>query len=261
MKPLASFLFIFLFAFSACAQTDKDRSEWVASILGESKEATAEAKNRIAKSNFGPLWTRLHDNDRVLGFIGDNYQRLRIVILSATKHPSQPDTYNVTGKTMVKDVIRGFTGTMKITKASSTRGSELEEDYKSEKIKEAGSVVGEYHFLEDAKLTNTGRFDGVFATDWYVDRNRRLQYDEVMAGADGYRNNQFAGTWTSYRTKASKPAHWGDSRIPVSGGLDVGDGEFWVDSQYLPNGWQSHRDAYSKQDKRALMEERSKWWR
>ena len=260
MRKLTGLLFVLAFAVNAYAQTDSERAEWVASLLDESKTTAAE-KNRITKFNFAPLWTRLHDNDSVLGFIGDNYQRLRIVILTATKQPGSPDTYSVTGKSMVKNVVRPFIGTMKITKASASPSSELEEDYKSAKIREAGVVVGEYHFSEDTKQTNTGSFKGVFATYWYVDQNGRLQYDEVMAGADGYLNNQFAGTWTSYRSKASKPAHWGDSRIPVSGDLDMGAGEFSPDEKYIRNGWQSYRDAYSRQNKRALAEENRQWWK
>ena len=162
---------------------------------------------------------------------------------------------------MVKNVIRPFSGTMKITKTSSSRAGELEDDYKAEQVKEAGYVFGEYHFAEDAKQTSTGKFDGVFVTYWIVDKNGRFLYDEVMMGADGYLNNQFAGTWTSYRNKASKPASWGDSRIPVAGDLDIGAGEFSPDEKYLRNGWQGYRDAYVGQNKRALAEERRQWWR
>jgi len=262
MKRLPSLFFLLLLAVSAYSQTDKDRAEWAASRIGESKLSTAAEKNRITRFNFAPLWTRLSDNASVLGYIGDNYQRLRVVILSATKIPGQPDTYNVTGKSMVKNVVRAFSGTMKITKTSSTPHAKLEDDYKTEPIKEAGFVYGEYHFAEDTKQTNTGTFDGVFITDWIVDNKGRLQYDEVLAGADGYLNNQFAGTWTSYRTKASKPASWGDSRIPISGDLDIGAGEFSPDEKYISNGWQGYHDAYgAKQNKRAIEEERRQWWK
>ena len=163
---------------------------------------------------------------------------------------------------MVKGVVRPFSGTMKITKTSATPMAELDEEYKGEQVKEAGFVFGEYHFAEDAEQTNTGKFDGVFVTDWIVNKNGRLQYDEVMMGADGYLNNQFLGTWTSHRTKASKPASWGDSRIPLSGDLDIGAGEFSPDEKYLPNGWQGYANAYGpKQNKRALAEENRQWWK
>jgi hypothetical protein len=162
---------------------------------------------------------------------------------------------------MVKNIIRPFSGTMKITKTVSTSMAGLDEDYRGEKVQEAGVVVGEYHFAENAKQANTGKFDGIFVTDWIIDEKGLLQYDEVLLGADAYRNNQFVGTWTSYRTKASKPASWGDSRIPLSGDLDTGDGEFSPNEKYLRNGWRSYRDAYFHQNKRALAEENREWWK
>lgn len=260
MKQLGSILVVVLFVVGAYAQTD-DRAGWLRSVLSDSDLTKAENKTRITKYNFSPLWTQL-DNRSVFGFIGDNYQRLRIKIVSAAKHASQPDTYNVTGKSMVKNVVRSFTGTMKVTNArvyKNTRDG-VDAEYKT-RVKENGVIVGEYHFFEDKRQTNTGSFDGVFATYWYVDRKRRLQYDEIEAEADGWANNQFAGTWTSYRSKAAKIANWGDSRIPLSGDLDMGAGEFSPDDKYLPYGWQSYRDAYSKDDKRARLEEERKWWR
>src|SRR5688572_22641967 len=117
MKRLASVLILFLFTLNAYTQTDSERAAWVASLFEGPKQPSVEGKNRVTKFDFGTLWTRLDDNTSVLGYIGDNYQRLRIVILSARKNPGQPDTYNVTGKSMVKNVVRPFSGTMKITKA------------------------------------------------------------------------------------------------------------------------------------------------
>lgn len=262
MKRQVIIFYVLLFAFSAYAQTDKERSKWAASILDESKLSSAAEKNRILKFNFGPLWTRVHDNDSVLGYIGDNYLRLRIVVLSATKNPNQPDTYTVTGKSMVKNVVRMFTGTMRVTSARVYKHPRLgvDEEYKG-KIKKNGGIVGEYHFSENRKQTNTGSFDGVFVTYWYADRNGRLKYDDIEMFADGYRNNQFVGTWTSYRYKDSKIANWGDYRIPLSGDLDIGAGEFSPDDKYLSNGWQSYRDAYFNNDKQARQEEKKRWWK
>ncbi|HEX6125606.1 MAG TPA: hypothetical protein VFZ23_09575, partial [Pyrinomonadaceae bacterium] len=235
---------------------------WINSILGDEELANVEHKSRVTRYNFGPLWTQT-ENAAVFGFIGDNYQRLRIKIISATKNPRRPDIYTVTGKTLVRNVVRAFTGTMKLNKARVYTKLRLgiDDEYRSQGIKEHGVVIGEYHFSEDRNETNTGSFDGVFATYWYVDRNGRLKYDDVEAGADGFLNNQFVGTWTSYRNKASKIANWGDYRIPLSGELDMGAGEFSPDDKYLPFGWKSYRDAYHRDDKRARLEEERKWWR
>ena len=258
MRKLELLGTILVFACAAYAQTDRERADWARSVLESSRVSTEAEKARILKSNFAPLWTRLHDNDSVLGYIGENYQRMRIVILSATKQPSRPDTYDVVGRSMVKNVIRPFTGTLKIKQTASI---ELDDDYKHEKVKEAGLVYGEYRFSENARQTNTGEFEGVFITNWIVDKNGQFKYDEVLIGADGYSNNQFAGTWTSYRTKVKRPASWGDSRIPVAGDLDIGAGEFFPDEKYVRNGWEGYRDAYVGQNKRALAEERRRWWK
>ena len=260
-QQLFGIVVVLFLSFNAYSQTDRERAKWAAETLGNSKALSAAEKSKVAKFDFGSMW--VHDDERgtFLGYIGSDYQRLRLVILSAVKDPTSPGTYRVTGKTKVKDVIRSFTGTIKITMIATASGAKLEEDYKVEQIKEAGKIGGEYHFVEDPKETGTGRFDGVFATDWYIDRNGKLQYDEVMAGADGYLNNQFLGTWTSYRSKVKKPASWGDSRIPLSGDLDMGSGEFAPDEKYLRNGWQIYRDAYSGQNDRALTEEKKQWWK
>jgi hypothetical protein len=261
MKRLPIFLLL-LFVLGAQAQTDRERTKWVKDLIDGSKLATASERARILQFDFGPMWTRHEDNASVLGYIGTNYQRLRLVILSATKNPNRPDTYDISGKSMVSGVIRAFTGTIQITKVSAAPRDGLSEDYKAEGIKEAGFVFGEYHFAEDAKQTNTGRFDGVFSTDWIIDKDGRLVYDEVMMGADGYYNNQFLGKWTSYRTKVSKPASWGDSRIPLSGDLDMGSAEFAPVQKYVRNGWQGYMNAYGpKQDERAMAEERKHWWK
>jgi hypothetical protein len=261
LKLAAVISFFLLISTGTFAQSDSDRAAWVATLFERGAKPSAEAMRRVARFDLGPLWARVNDNDSVLGYIGGNYQRLRLVILSANKRADDPATYNVTGKSMVNNVVRAFNGTMKITRASSTAASDLDEEYKSENIREAGVVVGEYHFAEDPKLTSTGTFDGTFATYWCVDKNGRLVYDEVMVGADGYSNNQFGGTWTSYRKKVSKPASWGDSRMPLSGDLDIGAGEFSPDEKYVRNGWQNYIDAYVKQNKRALAEERRQWWK
>ena len=258
MKTIATVAAVFLFALSAYSQT----SSWLSSTLDDSELSKVEHKNRVTRYNLGPLWTQI-DNASVFGFIGDNYQRLRMKIMSATKDLRQPDTYAVTGKSMVKNVIRPFRGTMKITNARVHKNPRLglDDEYKNKGIKESGVIVGEYHLSEDRKQTNTGSFDGVFATYWYVDRNGRIKYDDIEMFADGYRNNQFGGTWTSYRNDDSKIANWGDYRIPLSGDLDIGAGEFSPDAKYLQYGWQSHSDAYVNNDKRARQEEERRWWR
>lgn len=257
---LSSFFVILLFAVAAFSQTN-DTAGWLRTFLDDERLEKADHKNRITKHDFGPMWTA-GDNASVFGFIGDDYQRLRVKILTAHRDPRRPDTYNITGKSMVRNVVRAFTGTMKITAARVYKDQhDGDGEYKSRGVKEHGFVAGEYHFAEDKNQTSTGTFDGVFVTNWYIDRGGRLKYDDVESFSDGYSNNQFAGTWTSYRSGAKRTANWGDSRIPLSGDLDIGAGEFSPDDKYLKNGWQSYRDAYQNNSRKALAEERRQWWR
>jgi hypothetical protein len=63
--------------------------------------------------------------------------------------------------------------------------------------------------------------------------------------ADGFSNNTFVGTWTSYKTGKSKKCNFGDYRIPEcegSNGCDIGAGEFSINPKYRENGWQSYCD-------------------
>jgi len=260
MKQLASILAVFLFALNSDAQIDGPAS-WLRSILNDEQLSSVDHKALMTTFNFAPLWTST-ENSNVFGFIGDNYQRLRIKIISISQDRKLPDTYTVSGKSMVKNVIRTFAGTVKITHVRVYDDPRLgiDDEYKN-KIKERGVVVGEYHLSEDKRKKETGIFEGVFATYWYVDRDGHLRYDDINAGADGYLNNQFVGTWTSYKTRVGKIANWGDYRIPLSGDLDIGAGDLSPDDKYLPYGWRSYREAYSNNSKRARLEEDRKWWK
>ena len=90
-----------------------------------------------------------------------------------------------------------------------------------------------------------------------------MLYDALDSNADGYFNNQFDGTWTSYKTGVSKMCNWGDYRIPDSKGLDGGAGEFIVNEKYKNNGWQNYVNMNSQDKavaKKAVDEENRKWW-
>lgn len=68
------------------------------------------------------------------------------------------------------------------------------------------------------------------------------------------------GTWTSYANNSSKRCNWGEFRIPYSGDLDIGAGEFSPDTKYLDKGWDTYYRAFIQNDTNALEEEESAWW-
>jgi hypothetical protein len=127
-------------------------------------------------------------------------------------------------------------------------------------------VLADYELREKPGQPKSGVFRGVARTNWYVDKNGQLRYDELYRAGDGYRNNQFVGTWTSYTTQKSLRCNWGDYRIPNSGDFDIGAGEFNPASTYYSQGWQYYamlsNPKISEQARaRALKSEQRTWWK
>jgi len=206
------------------------------------------------------------DNDTVivermepLGFIGPNYQRLQIHFITVIKNPFNPYGYFVYGKTKVKNSICSFHGTLIITESTLYVESDLPD------IKQ-GTVKGKYELNEDPIKKRKGIFTGKFESDFYIDQNNNFKYDAINFGADGFCNNQFEGIWTSHQKGEIKKCNWGDYRIPDSGDLDIGAGEFFVNEKYLKYGWRNYIKSYGYHKhkntgvKAALKKETEKWW-
>lgn len=244
-------------------QSKQNRIDWKNEQLAAKGLNPDECKYKFLKYDFGSLWT---ESDFPLGFIGQHYQRFHIKIISAEKEANNPDSYLITGKSMVKSNICDFMGKIKITNIRLFKKIRVCDEDTSAlgRIKQEGVVVGEYHFAETRSQKHAGTFDGVFCSSWYIDKDGTLEYDNLEAQCtDSYCNNQFVGTWKGYRSKTVEVCNWGDSRIPQSGDLDNGAGEFYPDRKYLQYGWQSYMDAWEKEDydKQARQEEQRKWWR
>lgn len=168
-----------------------------------------------------------------LGFIGDNFQRFQIHFISIIQNPTNPYEYLVYGKTMVKENVCSFQGKI-VVKESRIYKSEDIPTYKQ------GVAICDVVLYEDRKQSSTGLIKGKLTTNFIIDDKAKFRYDALMFVADGFSNNQFRGTWTSYKTNASKKCNWGDYRIPDGGDLDSGAGEFMVSEKYLKNGWVSY---------------------
>lgn len=187
------------------------------SILAEDRE---NSKDKIKRAE-------------ALGFIGDNFQRFHIHFISIIQSPTNPYEYLAYGKTMVKENVCSFLGRI-VVKESTIRRSEDIPAYKQ------GVAVCEVTLYEDRKQPSTGLIKGSLTTNFIIDDKGKFRYDALMFVADDFSNNQFTGTWTSYKTNASKKCNWGDYRIPGSGDLDTGTGEFMASEKYNKNGWASY---------------------
>jgi hypothetical protein len=195
----------------------------------------------------------------VLGFIGDNYQRFQIRFISIIQNTINPYEYLVYGKTKVKRNICSFQGKI-IIKQSKTYLKGDNPEYKQ------GYSICDVLLFEDNKQSATGLIKGKLKVEFIIDQKDVLRYDALNFPADGFSNNQFVGTWTSYKDKIMKRCNWGDYRIPECGDLDTGSGEFSVNEEYLKNGWENYElaNSYGSEtlvSKKAKLEESNKWWK
>lgn len=195
----------------------------------------------------------------ILGFLGDNYQRFQIHFISIIQNPNNPYEYLAFGKTKVKEAVCNFQGTITI-KESSTANNEFYPAYRE------GIAKCEVVLYEDSKQPSTGYFKGILNCGFIIDAKGKFRYDGLMYASDGFCNNSFKGSWISYKTKSAKKCHWGDFRIPDSGDLDIGAGEFSLNSKYAKNGWETYRAAWCcdpelPETKKAKQKEAQHWWK
>lgn len=193
------------------------------------------------------------------GFIGDDYQRFYIKLISAVKVPDRENEYMLYGKTRVKNTVCNFIGTAKIIDAKVYVAKD-----KSNYTRGVATV--EVAIYEDLKQASTGVIKGSLLSNFMIDKKGLLQYDGFNYFGDGFNNNQFIGTWTSYKSGNTKKCHFGDGRIPQCGDLDIGAGEFSINEKYVKNGWGSYMkswvgDPEASENREAKQEENRLWWK
>jgi hypothetical protein len=234
------------------------------SFLSEKHLAKGEFRDKMKVLDFNSIWTTT-DNKQVYGFIGNNYQRLRIKLISVKKDPANATQYIVYGKSAVKGNICDFKGKLIITSIRKHRKIVygVDDEFKNKELTGQYSIKGNYVFSENKTQLHVGLFKGVFQSEFYTTKDGRVHYDDINIASDSYINNQFTGLWLSYDGKNNKPCNWGDYRIPNSGKLDNGAGEFSPADHYLRFGWQTVRDAYNTgpNSAKAKKEEGRAWWK
>lgn len=229
-------------------------------VLANKQLKPAEMLGCYQQYDFSPLWLSTN-NENVFGFIGDNYQRLRIKLLTARPDPQQPGCYLVTGKSKVGQNILPFQGTVKLLHVREAFKLPLGLDGVPVPAMKAGIILAEYELREPTNQPNTGVFKGVLHSNWYLNRSGKIQYDDIEKHSDAFVNNQCVGTWESNKTKQVKRCNWGDYRIPMCGDLDQGAGEFSPTDKYVANGWKSYQKAWLENNAAARKQEVGIWWK
>lgn len=248
-----------------------ESTKWVNKVLSHPHLTKEDIKNKMAKYDFSKLFTQTNSS-YIFGFIGSNFQRIHIHFAKAKKNEKNPNQYLVEGKSKVKNNICDFKGTITITSVREQAKDKiiygiLDRDEKvASNIATRGIAVSDLEFRENPNQKYVGIFKGKLTTNFYIDQNDTIHYDDLNNYSDSYYNNAFVGVWTSYNGKLTKKVHWGEWRIPFSGGLDIGAGEFWPAQKYLNNGWEffSDRNNVIKKnpDGRGYSRQlESEWWK
>ena len=197
-------------------------------------------KEQLADYNFTRLIFPNHD---FLGLIGLRYRRIKIFYNSIQKNISNPFAYQVKGASVVGSNKCDFSGVINVESIHKAKRMELGADlmYEDAGFKSQGILVAKYEFKEDKTQNHVGTFSGKMMIWWLMDRHGILHINDVNEYSDGYKNNQHIGTWTEYGSPNSKVCNWGVRRIPNSGDLDIGAGEFAVNPKYKDLGWEYYR--------------------
>lgn len=256
--PVLRLLTASLLLLTAAAPASDDAARLRAETLADTALAPSERVATYQRYDFGPLWTKT-DNTLVYGFIGPDYQRLRLKLLTVRRDPAAPRRYLVTGKSMVQGVVCAFTGELLLRQVREWKVVPRGLDNEPSPARRAGVALLDYELRETPGQPGAGTFQGVARTRWYVDRHDQLRYYDVDNYSDSFRNNEFVGTWTSRRSGTVKRCHWGDYRVPFAPGLDIGAGGFSPADAYVHRDWQDVRAGWDQGG--AAAAKQRPWWR
>jgi hypothetical protein len=217
--------------------------------------------------DFSILFSEKHSLFNI-GYIGDNFRRIRIKFVSVIRNPHNQHIYYVYGKSNVLGNICEFQGTIDITEIRLLNPIHygVDDEYKRKGIKFQGIIIANYTLYENPKQKHSGYFSGKLYSGWYLNKESQIVYDDIESFGDPWCNNQFLGKWKSYSTNQTKVCNWGHGRIPESGDLDKGIGEFWPNEKYWGEGWETLYRAWLEYPESGKTEEARKlekleWWK
>jgi hypothetical protein len=245
MKRIIFVLVILFFSTNAnCEQGEK----WYEGLESHRfYPAAFKDKNYISEYLHYDFSTLFTPRSKFLGFIGKDYKRMRIFFISISKDTKVPSMYKIEGVSIVGNNKCNFNGNIKVIQIREFREMHfgVDDELKNEGFKSQGVVIGDYSFRENTSQKHSGTFHGKVIMYWYVDRFGMIHYDDIaLSYSDNYTNNQYVGTWTDYKNGTHKIANWGEWRIPFSGDLDIGAGEFGVNPKYYEMDWEDFKDRY-----------------
>jgi len=235
---------ILLLLFFSTELFAQQKEEWIYMLENPKYPRFSELKpenflSKYVEYDFSKL---LNPKSEILGFIGSEYRRIKVSFNSIRKSKTTPNLYFVTGETTVNKNTCDFEGTIIIEQVREFENMHygVDEMYIDAGMKAQGLIISRYLLSENPQQKHVGIFDGIMTLWWYLDKNNEIQYDDLNTQSDSYKNNQYIGNWTEYGKSNGRLCNWGESRIPFSGDLDIGAGEFFVNPDYRKNGWEDY---------------------
>ncbi len=204
--------------------------------------------NRIKefdKVDCSRLWLSGSQSQR--GVLGRNYELIRFFVSSVKKDKTNPRLYHVRGKTIVRDSIVDFSGTISLRAGYQVKRKDYDEWDRDQ------NLLYSYHFKENKQKANSGEFRGI--GECFVrlsPRTGKVRVDSSAWYSDGSYNRTYVGTWKNYRTGIVKKCIWGDGRMPFTFDFDMGTGDIGPNPKYSTSGWQ----GYYRSDETLL----NTWW-
>jgi hypothetical protein len=195
--------------------------------------------------NFEPLW--LAYNGGQIGYVGDDYHRLRLHFDFALRDCTDPTRYWVRGQCTTDSQRVAFQGYFKLTHARQRQYSPARKLPRStQAFTRRGLVLGEYYLAQYPAGTPAVALRGIFLTNWLADEHGQLRYDRIEESdypTDFFNNNSFVGSWRA--GLYGRPCHWGDHRVyDPAHRLDIGAGFFSPNVEDYPGrGWESMRNS------------------
>jgi hypothetical protein len=237
MKSLLSII-ITLFTLSLSGQ---QTNEWLNTVENKTDHGELLKENlrdQYLKYDFSTL---ILPKSEFLGYIGPVFRRLRITFNSIIKDTVDPKYYRIKGSSEVNNNICNFTGYILIQQVRlfKTLYWGVDNEFKEKEIVSQGLIIGEYNLQELISQYHSGTFQGIMTLGWYKDSSGVIHYDDIDSYSDNFNNNQYVGSWTRYSTSKKIVSNWGEFRIPFSGDLDIGAGEFSPNPKYYDKGWNS----------------------
>ena len=248
MKNIEKYLLTFLLVFFSANLLAEDKDLHIIKsyepLLATINLVDVEIEEKYINYDFSNVWESGLRYE-YFGFIGKNYQRIRVKLFSVTKDIKEQYRYYVSGKTAIDGDIEPFQGVFQITHIKRFKDMHwgCDDEYKDSGIKAQGILIGTYTLFQKRNGKEVGYFEGIYSALWYIDKNNNLKFDDIEDFADSYRNNQFIGVWKSNDGSVIMKSNWGDNRIPEDGDLDIGAGYFYPNPKYAKYGWQSYIEA------------------